>query len=140
MARHIMVVDADPLVRALIASHLAELSATCTEFDAPEPALAALREYHVDLLIAELHLPTERDGRRFLDEARTHHPDLPIIVITEAPPPKADLRAADAIIEKPFHPDELLGEVLEQDSGFGIKGVGVRRKLSGAPRPPTPDP
>lgn len=128
MARHIMVVDPDPLTRALISAHLTAHSATATEFDAVEPALAALRASHFDLLITELHLPTEPDGLRFLDEARTHHPDLPIIVITEAPPPKAHLRTADAIVEKPFHPDELLGEVLYQDSGFSIQKSGGKHR------------
>lgn len=127
MARRIMVVDADPLVRALIGSHLAAHSATATEYDAAAPALAALRSDDCDLLITELHLPGEYDGAWLLDEARRYLPDLPIIVVTEDPPERSRLRAADAIVEKPFHPDELLGEVLEllgRDSAFGIQDSG----------------
>jgi DNA-binding response OmpR family regulator len=108
-----MVVDDDPLQRALIASHLAAHSATAIEFDDAVPALATLRTEHFDLLITELHLPGEKDGLWLLDQARHHLPDLPIIIITETPPERPHLRAADAIVEKPFHPDELLGNVLE---------------------------
>jgi DNA-binding response OmpR family regulator len=113
MAWRILVVDDDPLIRSLIYCHLAEHSAAVCEFDAAEPALDALLAGTFDLLITDLQMPGRRDGRWLLNQARHQLGDLPIIVITGTPPEGTELRAADAVLVKPFHPDELLGEVLD---------------------------
>jgi CheY-like chemotaxis protein len=113
MPWRILVVDDNPLMRELIGCHLADLSATVIDFDAAEPAMAALLGNTFDLLITDLGMPGEHDGLWLLQRARHHLPELPIIVITGSPLEALDLRAADAVVLKPFHPDELLGEVLD---------------------------
>ncbi len=113
MPWRILVVDDDALMRSLIGWHLAEFTATVVEFSAAEPALQALLADRYDLLITDLRMPGPRDGLWLLNQARSHRADLPIIVITGTPPAGPELRAADAIVLKPFHPDELLGEVLD---------------------------
>lgn len=113
MSGRILLVDDNPLVRLLITTHLTDHVESVIEFDAVDPAFAELNTSTYDLLITDLELPGPRNGYWLLEEARTHHPDLPIIVITGSEPERGSLRAADAILLKPFHPDELLGSVLE---------------------------
>jgi len=107
----ILLVDDDPYMRALITAYLTDYATTVVEFEAAEPALAELLANPYDLLITDLNMPGARCGRWLVNQAREHLADLPIIVITGDPLERRELRAADAIILKPFHPDELLGEI-----------------------------
>jgi len=107
-----MVVDDDPHTRFLVSACLADHTAAITEFGSAPPALDALHTSHFDLLITDLQMPGTHDGHWLLIEARRHFADLPIIVITGSQPENDELSAADAVVFKPFHPDELLGEVL----------------------------
>lgn len=113
MAWRIMVVDDDPLMRSLINSYLAEHTAEIIEVDSAEWALKELLANPFDLLITDIQLPGSRSGLWLLNLARNHLADLPIIVITGTPPEESALQEADAVLIKPFHPDELLGVVLE---------------------------
>lgn len=113
MSWRILLVDDDPLIRALISAHLTDRAATVTEFAAAAPALVELLANPYDLLITDLNMPGIHDGVWLLNQAREQRAELPIIVITGASPERSELRAADAVVLKPFHPDELLGEVLE---------------------------
>lgn len=113
MSWRVLIVEDDPLTRALIRGLLGEFAAQIAEFDAAEPALAALLAEPFDLLITDIRMPGARDGLWLLNETRRHFEDLPIIVITGTPPEDCEFRAADVVVIKPFHPDELLGEALE---------------------------
>lgn len=113
MSWRIMVVEDDPLTRALISGQLTDRASKVTEFDAAVPALTELLANPYDLLITDLGLSGEETGLWLLNRAREDLADLPIIVITGSSPDRRQVRAADAVVLKPFHPDELLGEVLE---------------------------
>jgi CheY-like chemotaxis protein len=113
MTWRFLVVDNDPLLRALIRSHLAEYATEILEADAAEPALALLLTNSCDLLITDLQIPGEHPGPGFLERARDQRPELPIIGMAETLPEAPENRLADAHLVKPFHPDELLGLVLE---------------------------
>lgn len=113
MSWRILLVDDDPLIRSLITCHLAHRAATVVEFSTAAPAFAELLANPYDLLITDLNMPGIHDGFWLLNRAREQRAELPIIVITGDQPERRELRAADAVVLKPFHPDELLGEVLD---------------------------
>lgn len=113
MTWRILLVDDDPFIRALITAHLADYDATVIEFGAAAPALAELLTNHYDLLITDLNMPGTHSGSWLLQQARERLADLPIIVITGDPLERHELPAADSVVTKPFHPDELLGEIWE---------------------------
>lgn len=111
MSWRILLVDDDPFIRALITTYLTDYAATVVEFDTAAPALTELLTNPYDLLITDLNMPGTHCGRWLIDQARGRLADLPIIVITGEPLERHELRAADAVVLKPFHPDELLGEI-----------------------------
>jgi CheY-like chemotaxis protein len=81
--------------------------------------LALLAAGPVDVVVTDIWMPGG-DGIAFLQEAKTRHPGLPVIVVTGGGPkfPPIELsvsvvesHGADAVLIKPFEDDELLDAV-----------------------------
>ena len=108
-----MVVDDDEAVRALVRSTLEP------EFDVVEAvdgaaALAILAADVPDLVVLDWKMPG-RWGSEVLEELRSRHLHLPVIVVTAERHGHNRLLAltlgANAFMTKPFQPQELLAEV-----------------------------
>lgn len=107
---HILVVDDDTRLRALLQRFLRESGFyVSTAKDAAE-ARERLREYKFDLLIVDIMMPNE-SGLEFLQKFRTES-NLPVIMLTamgETADRISGLSAgADDYLPKPFEPLELV--------------------------------
>jgi DNA-binding response OmpR family regulator len=109
----VLIVDDDPSVVRLISILLrSEHIEAIPAYDA-EHGLFALDQVDPDLIVLDLQLP-EMDGRQFFAEARRHGYDGPVLVCSAAGAHAAQRElGAEAAIDKPFDPDDLLSSVKE---------------------------
>ena len=105
----VLVVDDEPSVLLETSASLKRDYDVLTASNADD-AERILAKERVQLLITDLRLPG-RDGLALLENAKTTHPDLPVIVIsghgTIEEAVKAIRMGAADFVEKPFGPDRL---------------------------------
>ncbi len=113
MASDILVVDDEEDIRELVAGILSdEGHETRTAFDS-DSALAAIADRVPRLILLDIWLQGSRmDGLALLDEIKTIHPNVPVVMIsghgTIETAVSALRRGAYDFIEKPFKADRLL--------------------------------
>jgi UDP-3-O-acyl N-acetylglucosamine deacetylase len=114
MQRTILVVDDEEKIRQSLRGVLSDEGFSVVEAGDGRRARELVDSVRPDLAILDVWLP-EMDGIALLEEIKTSHPDLPVIIICghaniEAAVRATRLGAAD-FIEKPFSIDTLLGAI-----------------------------
>jgi DNA-binding NtrC family response regulator len=108
---HLLFVDDEPALRALMAERLGENGFEVAEADTGEKALQLLDQFAFDIVITDLRMPGV-DGAAVIETARQRYPGIIVIVITGYGTVKdavdAIKRGATDFIAKPFQFDELL--------------------------------
>jgi two-component system phosphate regulon response regulator OmpR len=108
---HLLVVDDDARLRALLGRYLGEQGHVVTTAGSAAEARAHLRSLAFDLLVLDVMMPVE-SGLDFARALRAEHRPLPILMLTargDAAERIAGLEAgADDYLPKPFEPRELL--------------------------------
>jgi two-component system phosphate regulon response regulator PhoB len=110
---HVLVVDDERDITALVAYHLAKTGYRVTTAGSGVAALEALAAEPPDLIVLDLMLPG-RSGYEVLDEVRRREEtrDIGVIVLTarrdEADRIKGLAGGADDYLTKPFSPEELV--------------------------------
>ena len=126
MSHHVLVVDDESDITALVAYHLAKSGYRVVTAHSGPDALRAAQDVRPDLVVLDLMLP----GMSGFDLARRladSHPHVPIVFMTgytdeRAVPPGYELEES-RLIRKPFKPRELVDRLLSFLSSEG----GVRR-------------
>lgn len=107
---HILVIDDDTRLRALLQRYLQENSFAVSAAKDAENARMFLRQYQFNLLIVDIMMPGE-SGIEFLQKLRRDS-NVPAIILTamgDTPDRIAGLEAgADDYLPKPFEPKELV--------------------------------
>jgi len=113
---HILFVDDEAALRALMAERLRERGFEVVEAESGEKALERLDQFAFDIIITDLRMPGI-DGGRVIEAARGRYPGIVAIVITGYGTMKDAVdvmkRGASDFITKPFQFDELM-HVLEK--------------------------
>ena len=114
MQTHILIIDDDLKLTALITKFLENHSFGVSSFDNPKNALKALNQKHAfELIILDITLP-EMDGFQVLREIRKNS-TIPIIMLTargEVSDRIVGLElGADDYMPKPFEPEELIARI-----------------------------
>ena len=114
MQAHILIIDDDLKLTALITKFLENHSFGVSSFDNPKNALKALNQKHAfELIILDITLP-EMDGFQVLREIRKNS-TIPIIMLTargEVSDRIVGLElGADDYMPKPFEPEELIARI-----------------------------
>jgi two-component system, NtrC family, response regulator AtoC len=108
---HLLYVDDEAPLRAVVAERLREQGFEVTEADSGERALVLLHEFAFDVLITDLKLPGI-DGQRVIETALERYPGIVAIVVTGFGTVKdavdAIKRGAADFVTKPFQFDHLL--------------------------------
>jgi CheY-like chemotaxis protein len=117
MAR-ILVIDDDAQDRGLIGAVLEERGYEVILAENGRTGLMSCHREHPDAIVLDLRMP-ELDGRSVLQQLRTLHPSLPVVVFSGEGTDEVELdvldRGATAFIQKAFSLDQLglaLQEVL----------------------------
>lgn len=65
----------------------------------------------IDIILTDLNMP-EMSGSEMLFEVRKNYPDIPVIAIT-AFEEGYDIRDFDAVIIKPFEPNDMINAIID---------------------------
>lgn len=108
---HVLVVDDDVRLRALLQRYLAEQGFRVTTADHAADARDKLRSLQPDLLVLDVMMPGET-GLSLTEALRAEHTDLPILLLTARGGPEDRIAGfeagADDYLGKPFEPYELV--------------------------------
>lgn len=119
--RRIVIVDDDEWVRRLLRSTLSADEYEIFEATDGDEGLRLVDEVSPDLVLLDWQMP-ERHGSLVLDALKEARPQLPVIVLTaeerQSQRELAESLRADAFLNKPFSPLELLG-LIERLLGDG---------------------
>lgn len=113
----VLVVDDNPRMVALVTRWLVRAGYHVTGVTTVPEALETLTAHPIAWVITDLVLPTG-DGMDLLAYARTHHPEVKVIMMTafgsEATRQRALSQGAHALLSKPFSGEALLA-ILTQE-------------------------
>ena len=127
---HILVVDDDARLRALLSRYLAENGFRVTTADSAGEARTQLRSMAPDLMVLDVMMP-EESGLALTDSLRRAANGLPILLLTARGSPEDRIAGfeagADDYLGKPFEPLELV-----------LRIRAMLRRV--APPPPAPGP
>ncbi|MBO1079065.1 PAS domain S-box protein [Roseomonas haemaphysalidis] len=112
----VLVVDDEPTVRMVVAEVLTDLGYTAIEAADAEAGLSLLRSNaRIDLLVSDVGLPGDMNGREMAELAREHRADLKVLFITgfaETGILSPDrLQAGMQVMSKPFAIEELAARI-----------------------------
>src|SRR5579859_843630 len=124
---HILVVDDDARLRALLERYLAGAGFRVTTAETATDARDKLRFMHPDMLVLDVMMPGE-NGLTLTESLRQHGNDVPVLLLTARSGPEDRIAGfeagADDYLGKPFEPRELV--------------LRIRAMLRRAPPPPPP--
>ncbi len=110
-SKHLLIVEDEAALRAVVAERLAERGFDVAQAANGEEALERLTEFAFDIVITDLRLPGI-DGTKVLEEAIARYPEIIVIVVTGFGTVKdavdAIKRGAADFITKPFQFGELV--------------------------------
>lgn len=106
----ILLVEDQFLIRSLMAESLVGGGFEVTEADAGAEAVSHISSFaDLDLLITDIQMPGETDGNIVARKAKAKFSGLPVIYMTGNPSSvMQQLGSRDAIMKKPFSPEELV--------------------------------
>ncbi len=112
----VLVVDDEPTVRMLVGDTLAELGYQAIEVaDAPTALKLLESDIEIDLLITDVGLPGDMDGKQMVDKARVRRPKLKVLFITgyaeNAAISNGHLEPGMHVLSKPFPMDKLAARI-----------------------------
>ncbi len=135
MTEHLLIVEDDELVQALLAAYLKAEGFKVSYAGTGKEMLATLNTEQIDLVLLDLGLPDE-DGLTLTRQVRARS-SIPIVVITARKGREDKLAAlelgADEFLTKPFDPEELvlrIHNLLGRSRGEGAQDMASREKSS----------
>ena len=111
-AMRALIVDDQPLVRALLARLLEGRGYRCNSVGGAEDALRMLANHDFDLMLCDVHMPPGRSGLDVIATAREKYPNLATIMVTaEDDPNLAEIAirlGTYGYVLKPFQASQLM--------------------------------
>lgn len=99
----VLIVEDEFLIRMTLVEALGDEGFDILEAESGDEALPMLlADRSIRLLLTDIKLPGELDGRELAQRARNERPDLPIIFMTGQPDPGDRATAYDLFISKPY--------------------------------------
>lgn len=116
MPARVLVVEDDAILAMAIEDALRHGGVAHVE-TAPstERALAALRDWHPDVIVLDVHLADRDDGWAVAELVRSLGPSAPRVIFSTGAPEDipADIAEMGCVMEKPYDPQNLLAVIAE---------------------------
>jgi CheY-like chemotaxis protein len=111
LARKVLVVEDDPLVRETIVAELEDAHFVVIEAETAEQGLEILEREPVAVLFTDIRLPGQMDGWALAERARSLYPSLPVIYATgfSSVPPR--FVAKSVFLRKPYLPSAVIAAI-----------------------------
>ncbi len=110
----VLIVEDEFLIRLTLSEVLADEGYTVVEAETADEAVKLLEEGPpIDVLLTDIQLPGQLDGKALARHVRETHPDLPVIFMTGRPDTMEE-RGPDAkeiYVAKPYLPSEICAAV-----------------------------
>lgn len=107
---HVLIVDDDPAIGALIAEVLGRAGCETMIASSCDEALATARQWRVDLVISDVVLGVGGDGIDCVERVKTLQPRAETLFMSGYARPRAP-SGGDSLLAKPFGVDDLLVRV-----------------------------
>ena len=112
--RRILIVEDEFLIRLTLAEVLADEGYTVMEAETADEAVKLIEQSpDIDVLLTDIQLPGQLDGRGLVQHVRQTKPDLPVIFMTGRPDtigPQGP-GARELYVAKPYLPSEICAAV-----------------------------
>jgi CheY-like chemotaxis protein len=111
-SRIILIVEDDMAIRATLADFLSGEGYLVDEAADGHEGLARLQSRRPDLILLDLHMPG-MGGRSFLERLRGAEAcrGIPVLLMTGTSLSASQVPGVDAVLEKPFHLEDLVAAV-----------------------------
>ena len=109
-ASNVLIIDDEPDIRELLSMTLTRMDLGCQSVGSIAQAHEVLHQQHFDLCLTDMRLP-DGNGIELVRHIQTHHPDLPVAVITAFGSVDTAVEALKAgafdFVSKPLQLDDL---------------------------------
>jgi CheY-like chemotaxis protein len=75
----------------------------------------------IDVVIADMHMRTARDGIALADYVRAHCPGVPLVLASGQIPSTLEGGTFDAFFPKPYRPEDIVAWIKRRLAGFGTR-------------------
>ena len=111
--RRILIVEDEPLVRAVLAENLRDAGFSVVEATNAGEALAYIGAASpVDLVFSDVRMPGPLDGIALARQLKTTHPLLPVI-LTSSEPGSGNISDLGPFIQKPYRQAQAIALVVQ---------------------------
>jgi CheY-like chemotaxis protein len=111
LARTVLVVEDENLVRETISAELEDAGFVVIEATTAEEGLAVLEEKPVGVLFTDIRLPGTMDGWDLAERARALYPNLPVIYATGFSSEQPRYVARGVLLRKPYLPSAVVAAI-----------------------------
>ena len=108
---HVLVVEDDPLVRAIVVEALRDEGFQVSEASNAQEALEACLDKVADVLFTDVTLPGKITGWDIAERCRTSRPELPVIYATGYSQGSSRPVSGSIILHKPYPIESLVGTI-----------------------------
>ena len=116
----ILIVEDEFLIRLTLAEVLTDEGYTVMEAETADEAVKLLEQTpDIDVLLTDIQLPGQLDGRALVQHVRQTQPDLPVIFMTGRPDAAVahGAGAREIYVAKPYLPSEICAAVRKMLAG-----------------------
>jgi CheY-like chemotaxis protein len=111
LARTILVVEDEELVRETISAELQDAGFIVLEAETAEQGLEMLEEKPVGVLFTDIRLPGSVDGWDLAEKARSLYPNLPVIYATGFSAEQPRFVPQSIFLRKPYLPSAVVAAI-----------------------------
>ncbi len=104
----VLLVEDDPLIREFVVEALRDAGYHVIHASTGEEALDWCKRHVADVLVTDVTLPGNIDGWQIAERCRESDPELPVIYATGYSPAAPRPVPGSRILNKPYHPDEVV--------------------------------